>query len=263
MVLTLLMAVTLTAALVQTEFAREKPGTPKGSGIPAVTMSLLQRLAHVPPVLASPPSHAGGAAKKVVTRLVSPGLAVRAEAENGIPGVVLRPRIQPSPKPSLIESGALPRIAPAEPLVLAFDGEYYLFRASSAGLPTGAVVETGTPLERIYATNDGTSMETVAVQTFARPIDLSLWSKVLVTLTSAEATPVLASMQLVAEESVEDGGTELIGTNPERRQVLEFQVPFTPKPVLAHAIWISFLHPGPDHDKNVQLAVERLTLVPR
>ncbi len=83
------------------------------------------------------------------------------------------------------------------------------------------------------------------------------------TLTSAEATPVLASMQLVAEESVEDGGTELMGMKPERGQVLEFQVPFTPRPLLVHAIWISFLHPGPDRDKNVQLAVERLTLVPR
>jgi hypothetical protein len=150
-----------------------------------------------------------------------------------------------------------------EALAVPFTGEYHLFRAGSGGLPKGAIVETGTPLERIYATNNGGPMQMVAVQTFEPPIDLSLWGKVLVTLTSAEATPVLASMQLVAEESVEDGGTELLGMNPEPRQVLEFRVPFTPRSLLVHEIWISFLHPGPDRDKNVQLAVERLTLVPR
>jgi hypothetical protein len=255
MVLALLLAVTLTAALMRTEIVQEAPGTTEIAGIPALTMSLLRRLAHVPPVLA-PPS------KEVVTRLVAAEPANGAKAENSVPGVILRPRIRPSPRP-LIEPGALPRIAPAEPLAFPFTGEYYLFRASSGGLPRGAVVETGTPLERLYATNNRASMQTIAVQTFEPPIDLSLWSKVEVTLTTAEATPVLASMQLVAEESVEDGGTDLMGMNPERTQVLAFQVPFTRKPLLAHAIWISFLHPGPDHDKNVQLAVERLTLVPR
>jgi hypothetical protein len=163
----------------------------------------------------------------------------------------------------LIERGALPRIAPAEAPTLPFIGEYHLFRESAGGLPKGAVVETGTPLERVYATNNGGPMETVAVQTFEPPIDLSLWGKVLVTVTTAEATPVLASMQLVAEDSVEEGGTELMGMKPERQQALEFHVPFTPRSLLVREIWISFLHPGPDRDKNVQLAVERLTLVPR
>ncbi len=259
-VLTLLIAVTLTAALVHKEATQEKPGTAEIADIPAVTKSLLERLDHVPPAVAGGPPE-----KEVLTRLVSADArsAAGAKAEDGVPGVVLRPRIQPTPRVPLTEPGALPRIAPAEALALPFTGEYHIFRASSGGLPKGAAIETGTPLERVYATNNGASMQTVAVQTFEPPIDLSLWSKVLVTLTSAETTPVLASVQLVAEDSVEDGGTELMGMNPERRQVLEFQIPFTRRPVLVHAIWISFLHPGPDHDKNVQLAVERLTLVPR
>jgi hypothetical protein len=266
-VLTLLLAVTLTAALVRKEIMQEAPQTPKTAGIPDVTMvtmmSLLERLDHVPPVSAPPASVTGAASKKqVVTRLVNAEPANGAKAEDGIPGVILRPRIQPSPKPP-IAPGALPRIAPTEALAFPFTGEYHLFRASSGGLPRGSAVETGTPLERVYATNNGGPMQTVALQTFEPPIDLSLWSKVLVTLTTAETAPVLASMQLVAEDSVEDGGTELMGMNPERKQVLEFQVPFTRRPLLAHAIWISFLRPGPDRNKNVQLAVERLTLVPR
>ncbi len=100
MVLTLLMAVTLTAALVHTEIGQEEPGTANIAGIPAMTQSLLQHLDHLPPVPASPPGVAGAASKKeVMTRLVNADRAIAPEAENGIPGVVLRPRIKPSPRP--------------------------------------------------------------------------------------------------------------------------------------------------------------------
>jgi hypothetical protein len=269
MILTLLLAVTLTAALMHTEILQEGLGYMETAAIPVVTASLLQRLVHVPPVPAWPPGAAGskktaGVVKKeVLTRLVSAAPAAGTNAANGVPGVIMRPRIKPNPRSPLTRPQAGPRLAPAEPLALPFTGEYHLFRANSGGLPKEAVVETGTPLEHVYAMNDGAPMETVAVQTFDPPIDLSLWSKVLVTLTSAEAAPVLASMQLVAEDSVEDGGTDLMGMTPERRQVLEFRVPFTPRTLLVHAVWISFLRPGPDRDKNVQLAVEQITLVPR
>ena len=64
--LTLLIAVTLTAALVHKETAQEKPGTAEIADIPAVTKSLLERLDHVPPDVAS-----GASKKEVVTRLVS------------------------------------------------------------------------------------------------------------------------------------------------------------------------------------------------
>jgi hypothetical protein len=243
MLLTLLLAVTLTAALLHTEITQD------GSG------SLLERLAHVPPVPPTPPAVAGAASKKVVTRLVNAG----------VPGVIMRPLIQPKPdsRPPLIDRRARPRTAPVEALAFPFTGEYHLFLASSGALPRDAVVETGTPLEHVYMMNNGAAMQTVAVQTFEPPIDLSLWSKVLVALTSGETAPVLASMQFVAEDSLEDGGTDLMGMEPERRKMLEFQVPFTRRSLLVHAIWISFLRPGPDRDKNVQLAVERLTLVPR
>jgi hypothetical protein len=246
MVLTLLMAVTLTAALVRKDFPQEDPGTAQIAGIPSMTQSLLQRLAHLPPVLAASPGAARASKKEVVTRLVS------AEAENGVPGVIMRPRLQPAPRLPSIGSRTGSRIAPAEPFALPFTGEYHLFRANSGGLPRDAVVETGTPLEHVYVMNSGASMETLAVQTFSPPIDLSLCGRISVAL-----------MQLVAEGSVEDGGTELMGMTRERRQVLEFSVPITRRPLLVHAIRISFRHPGPDHDKNVQLAVERLTLVPR
>jgi hypothetical protein len=123
------------------------------------------------------------------------------------------------------------------------------------------MVETGTPLESVYGTTNGGPMETVAVQTFDPPIDFTHCGKVWVALTSAETMPLLASMQLVAQKSVEDGGTEMMGMK--REETLEFQVPVAAKALLVHAIRISFQRVFKDRDKNVRVAVERFTLVPR
>jgi hypothetical protein len=106
-------------------------------------------------------------------------------------------------------------------------------------------------------------METVAVQTFDPPLDLTHFGIVMVALTSAEEMPLLASMQFVADGRVEDGSTELLGMRRAREETLEFQVPVTAKPLLVQTIRISFHRPGKDRDKNVRVAVERFTLVPR
>jgi hypothetical protein len=106
-------------------------------------------------------------------------------------------------------------------------------------------------------------METIAVQAFEPPIDLTHCGKVLVALTSAETMPLLASLQLVAERSVEDGGTELMGMKPARQETLEFLVPLTSRPLRVRAIRIVFQRPAFERDKNVRVAVERFTLMPR
>lgn len=104
-------------------------------------------------------------------------------------------------------------------------------------------------------------METVAVQTFDPPIDLTHCRKVLVALTSAETGPALASMQLVAERGVEDAGTELVGNRQAQEETLEFLVPATGKPLRVHAIRILFQRPV-DRYKNMRVAVLGFTLVP-
>ena len=124
-------------------------------------------------------------------------------------------------------------------------------------------METGTPLERVYGTTNGGSMETIAVQEFKPPIDLTHCDKVLVAVKNGEKMPVLVSMQLMAEGSVEDGGTEVMGMKRARQEELEFQVPVATSPLLVHAIRLSFQRPVWDRDKNVKVAVERLTMVPR
>jgi hypothetical protein len=260
--LTLLLTVTLTAVLVHMETVQEAPvADAMGVEPPGITSQVLQRLVRVPPAPVAPAKVASAASKAVVTRVVDPGPAIGARGQNGVPGVVLRPRPTPCRRPKLIVPGARFRFSFAEPLAIPFTGEYQLFRTSSGSLPKGAMVETGTPLESVYGTTNGGPMETVAVQTFDPPIDFTHCGKVWVALTSAETMPLLASMQLVAQKSVEDGGTEMMGMK--REETLEFQVPVAAKALLVHAIRISFQRVFKDRDKNVRVAVERFTLVPR
>jgi hypothetical protein len=255
--LTLLCTVTLTAVLLHKEIVLETwlTGAPViDTGTPPETRGMagqvLQRPAQGPP-------------ETVVTRLVDPGPAIGSKNQNGIPGVVLRPGPVRRLRPPLLVPGSHLQLSSSQPLAIPFAGEYELFRTSSGALPKGSKVETGTPLDSLYSTTNGGPMETVAVQAFDPPIDLMNCGKVLVALTSAETIPLLASLQLVAGQSVEDGGTELMGMQPAREQTLEFRVPFTLRPLLVRAIRIAFERPDGERSTNVRVAVERFTLVPR
>jgi hypothetical protein len=265
--LTLLWTVTLTAVLMHMEIVLESPVASgpvtdigKAPETPGMTRRVLQRLTHVPPAPFRVDAHA---TKAVVTRVVDPGPAIGAKDQKGVPGIVLRPWPKRSQRPPLILPGSRLQLSSDRPLAIPFMGEYELFRTSSGTLPKGAIAETGTPLESVYWKINGGPMETIAVQTFEPPIDLTHCGKVLVALTSAEIMPLLASMQLVAERSVEDGGTELMGMKPAREETLEFRVPLTSRPLLVHAIRIVFQRPAGERDKNVRVAVERFILVPR
>ena len=265
--LTLLCTVTLTAVLLHMEIVMESavasaPTIDIGMPIetPGMTRRVLQRLAHGPPALSK---IEGEAHQAVVTRVVDAGPAIGSKEQNGVPGVVLRPGPKGRLRPSLIVPGARLQISSGQRLAIPFTGEYELFRTSSRSLPKGSVVETGTPLDSLYGTTNGGPMETIAVQAFEPPIDLMHCGKVLVALTSAETAPLLASMQLVGERSVEDGGTELMGMKPAREETLEFRVPFRLRPMLVRAIRIVFQSPDGERSKNVQVAVEGFTLVPR
>jgi hypothetical protein len=115
----------------------------------------------------------------------------------------------------------------------------------------------------IYGTTNGGEMETVAIQRFDPPIDLTDCGKVIVVLISAEVLPALASIEFGVEGRVEEGSIELLGTRQTPEQTLEFQVPVTSKRLLAREVRISFSRPGKDADRNARIAVQQLTLVPR
>jgi hypothetical protein len=265
--LTLLWTVTLTAVLLHTEIVLEGPVAKaplidigEAPETPGMTGRVLQRLMHVPPAPEAP-SQVEAQATKSVTRMVDPGPAIGAKDQNGVPGVVLRPRPKRTQRPPLIVPGARLQVASGRPLVIPFTGEYQLYRTSSGELPAGSIVDPGSPLERVYGTTNGGAMDTVAVQMFEPPLDLSNCGKVMVALISAETMPLLASMQLVAESSVEDAGTELMGMK--REETLEFQVPHTGKRLLIHAIRITFQRPAIDRNKNVRVLLQRFTLESR
>ena len=253
--LTLLLTVTLTAVLLRKEIVQEGPSS--AVELPGMTSRMLRRLAHVPPRPTAPAVASGVAVAQLVD--TAPAFADKER----IPGVVLSPRPAPRPRPRLILRGLRSRSSIGQSLAIPFTGVYHLFGTSSKSLPANSIWETGTPLRNLYRTNNGSPMETDAVQPFEPPIDLTRCGKVSVAVTSAETMPVLASMLLAAERTVVDGGSDLLGMKPGRGELLEFQIPFTARRLLVHEIRISFQRLGPDLDKNVRIAVERLTLEQR
>jgi hypothetical protein len=252
--LTLLLTVTLTAVLLASGAAGDRA---------TQAANLLARLMHLPAARAEASKAPEGASHQVATRVVDTGRVIGKLGRNGVPGVMLRPQARRTHRPGLIAPGARLRLPPVDPLAFAFSGEYHLYRQSSGSLPKESPVDSGSPLESVYRTTNGGPMETVAVQMFEPPIDLSHCGKVRVELTSAEVAPVLATMQFVAEGRVEEAGIDLMGMRPGRKQVLEYDVPATARPRLVRAIRIVFRHAGPDGDKNVRIAVEQLILAPR
>jgi hypothetical protein len=251
LLLTVLLTVTLTAALMHRELARGRPA--ETSSARAVTGWLFQRLVHLPPASATPAQVEATASKEVVTRLVG---------HNGVPGVVLRPQAKRSQTPRLIFAGLPMRLALEHPLEIPFTGEYLIYPASSQSMPEEATVQTGDPLENLFGTESGGPMETVAVQPFEPPIDLTQCGKVLVAVISAEDELVLASLQLVAESGVRDGGADLMGMKRAREETLEFLVPVEAKPWLVHAIRIQFQR-AVDRHKSTRVVVKGITLLGR
>uniref|UniRef100_Q02B49 Uncharacterized protein n=1 Tax=Solibacter usitatus (strain Ellin6076) TaxID=234267 RepID=Q02B49_SOLUE len=277
--LTLLLSVVCTAVLLNKTVVQETPAVTAATALverPGITTRVLRRLAHVPPE-PPPPAPAppnGGGHRTLLTTVVDPAMGKPAEADahderslNGIPGVILRPRPDATPKISpvvpSVASAAHYRFSATQPLAIPFTGEYQLYRTSSGSLPKGAQVESGTPLDTIYGTTNGGHMETVAVQAFDPPIDLTNCAKLLVAVTSAEQLPVLVLLQLVTEGSVEDGGSDLLGMKPARDQTLEFPVPVTSRPLLVRSLRISFQHPLVDASKNARIEVKGFTLLAR
>ena len=279
--LTLLLTVMLTAVLLNKTVVQETPAVTAATELaekPGITTRVLRRLAHVPPEPQPPPSLAISAGdKRLLTTVVDPAMGSPTTADSnpsaeekdlkGIPGVILRPPPPATPKIQSVNprvvSGARFRFSSAQPLAIPFTGEYQLYRTSSGSLPKGAAVESGTPLDAIYGTTNGGPMDTVAVQTFDPPIDLTNCAKILVAVTSAEKFPALVMLQLVTQGSVEDGGSDLLGMKPVRDQILEFLVPVTSRPLLVRSLRIAFQRPLADASKNARIEVKGFTFLAR
>jgi hypothetical protein len=271
--LTLLLTFTFAAVLMQATVGTEPPPAVAAAGPldlppppPGTTSRVLERIAHVPPLPRPVPAPSGAnGPQKIVTEMVDPAPAASIEKTmKGIPGVILRPRPVKAEKPPMVLAGARFHFtAGRQSLAFPFSGEYELFRLSSVSLPRGSTLETGSPLEAIFGTTNGEPMQTVAVQPFDPPLDLTNCGKVLVTVINAEKYPVLVMMQLVTESSVEDGGSDLLGMKGAGEQMLEFQVPPATRPLLVRGLRIAFQRPVTDNNTNVRIAVKGFTLLTR
>ena len=265
---TVLLTGSLTAVLVEDEIPRDRyRGVVEGFlNLPVsadTTPRVLARMLKVPNE-PGPAAQAEGEPERetVATQVVDPTPAKAKGMGEGIPGLVLRPREKRSQRVRVIEPGATLRLLPGAPLEIPFTGEYRLFRGSSGGLPTGAQVERGTPLDAAYRTTDTSPMQTVAVQTFDPPLDLSHCDRVMVRVLGAEKLPLLATMELVGAGGTEDGGTDVMGTKP-GEETLEFHMQRTAKPLLVDTMRITFERPVLERYKSARGAVLGFVMIPR
>ena len=168
-------------------------------------------------------------------------------------------------RPALILPGARLQFSSTQPLAIPFTGEYELFRTSSGSLPKGAIVETGTPLESVYGTTNGGPMETIAVQAFEPPIDL---------IALRQGAGVADERGDYAATGIDaTGGGAKRGRRRDRtdgdeagagRRRWSSGFRSRSRPMLVHAIRIVFQRPAiGKRNKNVRVAVEGFTLVPR
>jgi hypothetical protein len=182
----------------------------------------------------------------------------------GIPGVILRPKTKPR-RQFLQIAPLMPgmnQLLP-DPLTFPFTGEYHIFRTSSGSLPDGAPVQDGTPLEAVYVTTNGGSMETQAYQPLIPPVDFSRCGQVRLTLRSGEAFPGGAALQLWSEAGLENLGTQVFGMERHAEETLPYFVPDTPRRLPVKALRVVFLHDPSQIAKSSKVAIVGFTLVPR
>jgi hypothetical protein len=247
-VVTLLLTVGLTAGLVDIEV--RQTGPPEAGAIP-MTRRLLELLAHAPRRGRVPPLSVDPASKNVAAQLVGP---------NDTPRVVLRPPPKPKQNSVLFVDEAPLQVSHQKAPAIPFTGMYHLFPTSSGGLPPKSIEDTGTPLEVLYQTNSGRPMQTVAVRSFERPIDLTHCGKVSVDMTHEDNMLLLASLQLVGEKRMVVGGTVTIRLKAAQHETADFALPPAREPLLVRAIWIVFQRPL-EPERNARVAVWGFDLV--
>lgn len=203
------------------------------------------------------------------TTLSSPVPAPKAKERGtlgaaGVSGVILKPKVK-----TQREWLRLLPSAPGMPLVLAeqltfpFTGEYHLFRTASGRVPDDATTVDATPIEALYVTTSGGSMETQAYQPLVPPVDFAHCGQVHITMRSGEVFPVGATLQLFTEAGLEDLGTQVFGLDRNAEETLPYFVPAAPKRPPVRALRLIFRHDPAMAARSTKIAIVSFTLVPR
>src|SRR5262249_31058821 len=130
-------------------------------------------------------------------------------------------------------------------------------------LPTGSVVQFGTPFDLVYGTTNGGPMETEAFQLFTPPVDFSQCASIRLELLNGERFPSSATVQLVSPRDVITMGPEIFGLTASREESVEFRLPMLSGALTVNGLRVIFQHNPTLESQNTRVAIERFTFVPR
>ena len=201
--------------------------------------------------------------KKNVTRVFTGATAIPPASRmvvDGVEGVILRPEIIP-PRLTLSVSRKSGRPSSSPPSGFRFTGEYQLFPLSSRDLKKDWSVQTGTPVDSVYATISGRPLQTEAYQALVPPVDFTRVHKLQLTLVSHEGVPVAATVQLIANRSVPALGPEIFGLGQSREETIDFSVPDSLDGLQVTAIRIIFSCIASQCNQSIRVAVQEFRLV--
>ena len=261
----ILLAISLGAVRAyQPEPAASSTGDSDPTGPFTATRQEVQSLVNpVKPKTGGPAADGAGKKPSAVRLAPPPPTESDVFGKGGIPGLILQPgrkRAQALTIPPAYRVRIT--LSPSKPVSIPFTGEYHLFRESSSKLPEGAELRSGSPMDAIYVTTNGTPMETDAYQEFDPPGDFGPCAKIKMTLTSGETFPASATILLIGAEKAGELGPEIFGMNAEPEETLEFAVPNIPD-FKVKAIRVIFRHNPMEASHSTQVAIQRFTFVPR
>jgi hypothetical protein len=249
-----LLVLLLSASISTAPIAPPPTENPASADIFSNPSRVYQRLAHAADPKKSDP-------KPVVTRLTRPPQSIGVSAKDAVPGVILR-REKPRAQTLTVRPAIVSILALSRPLTIPFTGEYHLFRTSSLHLPPDALVHFGTPLDAVYVTTNGGSIETEAYQMFSPPIDFTHCARVQVSLVSGEPLPASALLRLIAGGRSLDVGPEIFGMNSTPDETIEFYIPAGSRAIRVDAISLLFHHNPVQQAESAKVAIQRFTLIP-
>jgi hypothetical protein len=213
-----------------------------------------------------PPKPAAAAAppKKRAVALAAPTFEADKLGKGGIPGLILHPTKKQAQSLTIPPAYRLQvTLSPSRPVSIPFTGEYHLFRESSEQLPPGAELRDGSPMDAVYATTNGSSMETDAYQDFDPPVDFSPCGRIKMTLLSGELFPASATLVLLGAVASFEAGPEIFGLGGAGEETIEFAVSPIRADARVKAIRIIFRHNPMQASHSTRVAIQGFTFLPR
>jgi hypothetical protein len=247
-------------------WAREMPARVRdysiASGVVAAVLSFI--------VLSPAAPLVPGGVNRATTLIPAPKESKGGTSTNAHLGIVLRPKAEtedhelpPPPRPQ----PQVQRSTPKVPMEIPFSGVYWLFQVPLVRPPENSPVLEEAPIEGNFSSDDGTSVQLEAHQTFNKPFPLARIGSIGVTLLSEDKYPTTLSLQLIASASDITHYRVNLGEWPIEAgslpQTLRFQVPASPKIDEFNQLTMRFQLNFPRRHIAPRVAIAKFTIYPR